>query len=91
MGRKTTLAALFAGAVGGAAITTIATAPAAPAQENYTALTPAIEAKAKMAGAKGAVTCKHGVISNHPDRVYCTDGGTAGFLLSDDEAAELGE
>jgi hypothetical protein len=32
-------------------------------------------------GAVGRVTCKRGAVSNEPGRVYCSDGGTAGFLL----------
>ena len=32
-------------------------------------------------GAQGTVTCKRGAVSNEPSKVYCTDGGTAGFLL----------
>lgn len=34
-----------------------------------------------QAGAAGDLVCQRGVISNHPDRIYCTDGRTAGFLL----------
>lgn len=38
-------------------------------------------AKAQEAGASGQIECRRGVISNHPTRVYCTDGKTAGWLI----------
>lgn len=41
---------------------------------------------AESAAPDGKVVCRYGVISNHPNRVYC-ENGTAGFLLS--EAAGL--
>jgi len=40
-------------------------------------------------GATGTLVCKVGVIANHPTKTYCTDGGSAGFLLSETEAADL--
>lgn len=45
------------------------------------------EAKASLvtamtqAAASGPIVCERGVISDLPDRVYCKDGGTAGFLI----------
>ena len=42
--------------------------------------TPLLAAIAK-AGGVGDLTCERGTISNHPARVFCTDGKTAGFLL----------
>ena len=45
--------------------------------------------KAVEAGAAGAIECKRAVISNHPDRVYCTDGKTAGWLIGNTLALAL--
>lgn len=40
--------------------------------------------------AEGVVSCKRGVIDNlPPNRVYCFDGKTAGFLLSEIVAYEV--
>lgn len=54
------------------------------------------DAKAPLAtkldesGAQGSVVCRKGVIDNlPPETIYCTDGGTAGFVLSPEEAADL--
>ncbi len=38
-------------------------------------------AKAQEAGASGHIECRRGAASNYPLRVYCADGGTAGFLV----------
>ena len=58
---------------------------AAPATINLVEVTGASKvALAKHlaeSGAVGTVTCKRGAVVNEPTRVYCTDGGTAGFLL----------
>ena len=42
-----------------------------------------------QSGASGEVICERGVISNMPDRTYCTDGKTAGFILTVQAAAAL--
>lgn len=41
------------------------------------------------AGTSGA-RCDFGVVANKPDYWYCTDGGTAGFLLDDATSSGLG-
>lgn len=50
-----------------------------------------ITAKITESGASSDIVCKQGVISNHPDKTYCTDGKTAGFLLTEESAALLKE
>lgn len=51
-----------------------------------------LAAQLEESGAQGAVTCKRGAVSNEPDKVYCTDGLTAGFLLdAATDSALLGE
>lgn len=46
-------------------------------------------AQAQQAGAVGEIKCRRGVISNAPDRLYCTDGKTAGWLVDEDKAVDL--
>lgn len=81
-------AAFGAGLVGGHMMTAEVTEP--PATEVVQPLPDSVRGKAERAGATGAVSCARGVISNAPDRVYCTDGGTAGFFVTESEAAEMG-
>ena len=41
----------------------------------------ALTTKLSESGAQGSVRCKLGEAVNEPSKWYCTDGGTAGFLL----------
>ncbi len=96
---KLTLAALLAAALAGNVYLLVdgkpvpveiadVAAPPTAAELTGDAKTPLLEA-AERAEAKGGIVCRHGVIANHPTDVYCTDGGTAGWLLDKATAAAL--
>jgi len=48
-----------------------------------------MESAMDQAGSADDIVCEKGRASNFPDRVYCYDGRTAGFLLSEGDAAVL--
>jgi hypothetical protein len=50
---------------------------------------PSIVAKMQQANARPDLTCTMGAVSNEPGKVFCTDGGTAGFFLTEGEGAAL--
>lgn len=63
---------------------TIEVTPDVPALAAEVLGATADETKAALTGAETSkVLCKRGVVDNRPGRVYCTDGGTAGFLLDE--------
>lgn len=44
-----------------------------------------------VSGGTDKLTCKRGVIANHPDRVYCADGKRVGFLLDEQTAEDMAD
>jgi hypothetical protein len=50
---------------------------------------PSIVAKMQQANARPELTCVMGAVSNEPEKIFCTDGGTAGFFLTEAEGVEL--
>lgn len=87
MNWKSILFALLAGGGAGAIIANGISEPgmAVTVAPQTEAKAPDEIAKAAFqAGAAGPVICRYGVVSNHKDKVWCTDGGSAGFFATVD-------
>lgn len=89
-----TMAAMVVGLAGGVA-GGLLVRPGADADATYSRNmveidSPELAMAMTEAGAE-SIECNRGVISNHPDRVYCTDHGTAGFLLATNLEALLSD
>lgn len=81
----TLLSAAIAGSVGywtGTSYTRVELVSAVPIEmvELLTADKAVLLAEATTSKAEGRITCAVGVITNHLDECYCTDGDTAGWL-----------
>lgn len=86
----TAIAAMSAllGALAGRSTTDVETPQSQPTWSRIQGKSGAVVVtSALLAGARPEFRCELGASSNHPGRIYCTDGGTAGWLL--DESIDL--